>query len=836
MEGNMESSKTFKSYIVFMILFLFAGQLFAAGNKEIPDVPPLTSGPQYFSPDSNGVKDTAILSFSVKVNVKSDEGYLPEYGLQILDSTGKVMKEIVETEKSDIGWFSSIFRGYSEFSLERSITWDGTDQEGNKVSDGDYDVKLWVVDSSKNRKDIDVDKFWVDIKKPDAIIVEPAELIFSPNGDDFLDTLDISHTKASEEALWQGSILDQDGVIVKSFSWENSTPGEAAWDGTDNSGLAMTEGTYSYTLSSTDEAGNVSDPIVLEGFTLDMTITSIELVIDNPAISPDGNGIKDSMTVYLDQAVKEGIKSWEWLIRSDSGVISWQETGTGTVPEEVFFNGVDSEGKPMPEGNYSFVYIVTYENGNRPTALEPLIIDLSAPEISVTVLNPVFSPNGDGLKDEVEIHFKSDSKVLWTGSIIDDQGNNLVSTSSDETTSLIIWDGTDKEGTGVDNGNYTLVATFTDAAGNSTSIDPSPININRNPIDISLKTAKGFSPDNDGASDSLIVLVDSNLYDNLDAWKLDVIDVDGVIVRDIRGFDVLPPEIIWDGTVISEDGTVSAAEEGFYRVKLSADYQKGDSVEALSDRFVLDITAPEIMVEVASNPFAETDTGIEGEVYVTLKVLDNTEINNWSMDVLNTSGEIIRSYSGKGDPSGDITWNSAESNGGTSVTINKPDFVLKLTVIDLGGNESVFEKDIPLDILLVIKDGKKYLSVPNIIFGAYKYALDSAGADQLKGNNSSLDRVASIYKKYPAFGLVLEGHALNIYLDKPGEEREENILLPLTEQRASKVKNALIIRGISDSKISIEAFGGQFPIASVSDEKVWWKNRRVEFVMTDPVE
>jgi hypothetical protein len=118
----MTMSKKVQFNMVFLVLFLIAGQLFAGGNKEIPDVPPITSGPQYFSPDSNGVQDTAVLSFSVKVYVKSVEGYVPEYGLQILDSAGKVMKEVVETEKSDIGWFSSIFRGYSEFSLDSMLS------------------------------------------------------------------------------------------------------------------------------------------------------------------------------------------------------------------------------------------------------------------------------------------------------------------------------------------------------------------------------------------------------------------------------------------------------------------------------------------------------------------------------------------------------------------------------------------------------------------------------------------------------------------------------------------------------------------------------------------
>ncbi len=832
----MKLSRTIIVGLVLLLLLSVAAPMFAGGNKEIPEVPPLTSGTQYISPDSNGVQDNAELSFSVKVYVKSDEGYVPEYGIQILDQSGTVMKEVVETEKSDIGWFLSIFRGYSEFTLERTITWDGTDKTGKTVPDGIYNVKLWVVDSSKNRNEIDVDNFVVDTQKPEAILVAPESLIFSPNGDNSMDSIEIGNTRSTEEALWSGSIEDENGNVIRTFSWENGLPGTAVWDGLDDDGVPASPGSYSFSLSSTDEAGNVSDPIVLEGIILDLTATPIAVLIDIPVISPDGNGVQDSMTVYLDLAVTEGIVFWEWQIRDSRENVYWQVTGDTDIPEEVIFDGMDSDGNPVPEGDYSFIYKVSYENGNKPSVLEHFKVDVTAPVIKVSVANNIFSPNGDGLKDQVEIWFKSNEQVNWKGSVIDVNGEELISTGSSITTSLIVWDGKNNNGEDVPDGNYSVIASFTDLAGNTSFIDPPSLIVDREPVDVALKTGKGFSPDSDGVSDDLIILVDASQYDYLESWKLDILDTEGNVVRDIKGEDILPPEIYWDGTSVNADGDISTAQEGEYRVRLSANFQKGDRVETVSDSFVLDITPPQILIDVAADPFAATDDGIEGEVYVTLKVLDNTEINHWSMDVLNGEGDLLRTYSGSGDPSGNIRWNSAESSEGSSVSIDNPDFVLRLTVYDSGNNESVFQKEIPLDILLVMKDGKKYLSVPNIIFGAYKYALDSAGPERFTENNRSLDKVASIYRKYPAYGLVLEGHALNIYLDTPREGDEEKILLPLTSNRASSVREALVDRGMSGSKISIEAYGGQFPIASVTDKTVWWKNRRVEFVMTDPEE
>ena len=76
-----------------MVLFMSVSglSLFAFGTTEVPEIPPVTSGTQYLSPNGDGVQDDATLKFSVKLYVKSEEGYVPEYGLRIIDSSGEVV-------------------------------------------------------------------------------------------------------------------------------------------------------------------------------------------------------------------------------------------------------------------------------------------------------------------------------------------------------------------------------------------------------------------------------------------------------------------------------------------------------------------------------------------------------------------------------------------------------------------------------------------------------------------------------------------------------------------------------------------------------------------------
>ena len=82
----------------------------------------------------------------------------------------------------------------------------------------------------------------------------------------------------------------------------------------------------------------------------------------------------------------------------------------------------------------------------------------------------------------------------------------------------------------------------------------------------------------------------------------------------------------------------------------------------------------------------------------------------------------------------------------------------------------------------------------------------------------TLDQYIRFAKRAKA--IRLEGHC-----DERGT-REYN--LALGEKRAIEVKNYLIIKGISSSKIKVISYGEEKPIDINSNENAWKKNRRVE--------
>jgi flagellar hook assembly protein FlgD len=830
--------RTEKVVLVAAVLLLTAGgMLFAGGTPETPELPTTTSGTQYLSPNGDGVQEDATVTFSAALYVKSEAGYIPKYGLQILPPDGgEPVQSIVKTEKRDIGWFSALFTGFKKFTLERSVTWDGMNAEGETVPDGSYDLRLWVEDASGKRQEKIIENFVVDTVPPEAVIVEPEYMVFSPDGDGNRDTITISHEKASEEHLWTAEFRNADGETVRSYRWENGTPGDAVWKGETDAGNNAPAGIYDYVLSSTDRAGNESGEIRLEGIELVREDTPVEVVITPGSFSPDDDGVKDKATAHLDQAQKEGIVGWSWRVTdADGNTVEEHEFTEKEVPETVTLDGKTSEGEPYRPGSYRFSYSVEYRFGNVPSASEPFTVDVTPPEPKVELENPLFSPNGDGNKETVRIRADVDEEVSWEGRILDQWGNEVLSSESDSAEGILAWDGRNAEGEQVESGVYTLKAEFTDEAGNTAQITPQQIVLDTRPIRLSLSAPKGFSPNGDGKNDKLPVTVSSSKHNQVDRWIMTVRPAEGGSNRVYSGQILLPKEVRWDGNVsVGESGGRREAPEGRYYAVMEVRYERGDLVEAETESFLLDLTPPRVGVKTATNPFAETDTGLSGEVFITLEVEEETSVEKWSMEIRDEDGDVVRTYGGEGDPTGDIVWNTAETEEGKE--FKGESFTLNFEVEDASGNTRSFTKTVPLDIFLVERNGKRYLAVPDIIFGAYQYALDSRGQEMYRENIDSLERVVSIFERYPEHRLLLEGHALNIYRGTGREQEEEEVLQPLTVNRARTVKEALVERGMDADRIETEAYGGTRPIVSVTDKEVRWKNRRVEFVLLPPKE
>lgn len=187
---------------------------------EAPQVPPL------LDPIGNqSVSEGSSLSFSVNATD-------PNGDILTLSATGLPNGATFSDNESGIGLFS----------WTPNYTQSGSYFVQFAVSDGELeDTELVTITVT----DVPL-KFLSLSDRPDP---------FSPNRDGVDDTTKIT-ASANHEAKWTLTIRNSAGRLVRTFNGEGSTVSQV-WDGTDNLGVVVPDGTYTYTLSGTDAGGSM---------------------------------------------------------------------------------------------------------------------------------------------------------------------------------------------------------------------------------------------------------------------------------------------------------------------------------------------------------------------------------------------------------------------------------------------------------------------------------------------------------------------------------------------------------------------------------------------------
>ena len=92
---------------------------------------------------------------------------------------------------------------------------------------------------------------------------------------------------------------------------------------------------------------------------------------------------------------------------------------------------------------------------------------------------------------------------------------------------------------------------------------------------------------------------------------------------------------------------------------------------------------------------------------------------------------------------------------------------------------------------------------------------------------ATIDRIAEFMDVYPERRAMIEGHT-----DSMGEE---DFNMDLSRERAYSVRQALVARGVSSSRITTKGFGEAKPVASNKSSEGRRANRRVEIIFPDVV-
>lgn len=417
-----------------------------------------------------------------------------------------------------------------------------------------------------------------------------------------------------------------------------------------------------------------------EGPVIDLKYSEIQ------HISPDNDGVKDSLSVPVKITDKRFVKGYTFTVYDENSNetrsylnkeerpenitfrnivdrLLYVKTGI-TVPEELGWDGTDNSRSPVPDGKYSFRVEAWDDNGNRSISdTYHVVVDTQAPDLviekSLLPDERIFSPNNDGSKDVFTIRQDGSAEKHWKAEIIDSRGSVVKTYDFSGKSPLDIhWDGSGDDGTLLPDGVYTYRIEGEDEAGNRSEgvIENIIISTIETPAATRISDS-AFSPNSDNVKDTINFFFDVPVRSGIESWMLDIVsEKTGTTVNTFEGKELLPEYLTFDG----KGSAGNVLEEGFYRGKLQVIYKNGNMPEVISPRFLIDITSPEASVSVEYDVFSPNNDGSKDLLVIETRTSSE---EFWKGIIADESGKTVREYLWKGNPPQRFTWSGTDSSG-----------------------------------------------------------------------------------------------------------------------------------------------------------------------------
>jgi parallel beta-helix repeat protein len=285
----------------------------------------------------------------------------------------------------------------------------------------------------------------------------------------------------SKNANWTFSIKDSQGTTVKTFTG-SGTSGTVTWDGKDENDIIVSDGTYTYQLSSINLSNNsqsapfIGDVVVGEGLPkAEITYPVDGQFIGNASLDIQGTATDSDFKDYkVEYSLGTAPETWT-LIKSSTTPV---DTDTLATWDPSNLTGT----------YYTIRLTVNDIAGNIATdSVEVKLLNI----YSIAVSNPYFSPNEDGSKDTTTITASITYPSDWTVDIKNSSGTIIRTFTGTGDSISVTWDGKDTSGIIQPEGEYSCTITATEPSSSAVAIKDSPSNIT---IDLTPPVAEITSP------------------------------------------------------------------------------------------------------------------------------------------------------------------------------------------------------------------------------------------------------------------------------------------------------------------------------------------------------
>lgn len=328
-----------------------------------------------------------------------------------------------------------------------------------------------------------------------------------------------------------------------------------------------------------------------------------------------------------------------------------------------------------------------------------------------------------------------------------------------------------------------------------------------------------FSPNNDGAKDSVFFVPQASELREVRSWEMVIEDISHNPVMKFTGKDVMPKILSWEGQTEKGD----FVSEGKYYARFTAEGDGRKRAVSANGEIIADLTAPAVSLQVSTDTFSLNKADLGNAVTFYVSVIDTYGIDQWQLNILNDRGRSIKVYKSTVSIPVGIVWDGKDEFYGKEVPGGV--YEVRASAWDIAGNKTrvtqkitlVAPKEAPKDINIRQESRGLVVNLSSqVLFGAGKAVLKPQAY-------KALDEVITLLQTYSENEVLVEGHS-----DSSGSKKKNQ---ELSGARAWAVYSYLVKKGVAAARLKPKGYGSGKPVASNRTSAGRTKNRRVEIII-----
>ena len=650
-----------------LIAIAFTSMSLFASAKEIV----------YISPNSDGVQDELTIPLKIK-----ETRYLSEWALVIENSEGTIVRTIgnkvtLPETLTFFNFWKRLVTPKTGVDVPESVTWNGYLDSGEVAIDGKYFYYIKATDDNGNTGSTQKYIVVVDNTAPTIALTQPSAGAKTFGGGN-KPSIKIPQTGDVED-LWSAEITDNNGIVVKNYSWNDASPDTVVWNGTDSNGIAVPVGVYTYKIVCTDRAGNKNETTQVSNIVYDAIPRAINMLIAGSPFSPNTASSKDTIHISPSMSTSAGLVQWKIDIIDSTGLSVYSYEGTDTPPSKISFTGEKDDGTILTDGNYSLVFTALYNNGQESTIKRNMTVDTTAPKAMVTADKSIFNPNVGGKLDSIVISQEGSREKTWLGVILNEKNQVIKKWDfGGNPPKSISWNGVTEDGQIVD-GFYTYTLSTTDLAGNNGSSKTSVFELNTGGTEVFLTaTPDAFNPFGDGNKKTITFSPIVKTESQVSKYDLAIKDASGNVIKTFNGTGKLPSKFTWNG--MADDG--EKAKDGLYSAEMHIVSTNGTESTAATQNILLDSVYPTV---VTDTPYVLFSPNEDSKKDVLPIDINSSKEDLWiGTFISNSTKQVVKSLTWSGNAES-FNWDGSDEAGNT---VADGLYTFEITTTDVAGNKT----------------------------------------------------------------------------------------------------------------------------------------------------